>query len=374
MRDSIESEENKNELIRQEFKYEYEKQAASDSIKSIEEKRIQEAMIEKKNAEIESKEKEKMMLYGGLGLIALFSLFIFNRFRVTRKQNKIIEQQKIDVEKQKLFADEQRDKAELQQHLVEEKNKEIMDSIHYAKRIQSAILPLEENVNDHLGENFILYKPKDVVAGDFYWLEQKDDSVLFAACDCTGHGVPGAMVSVVCVTGLNRSVREHGLVDPGLILDRTREIVIQEFEKSEEGVKDGMDVALCSLKKQEDQFILDYAGAFNPLWIIRKEKDEVEEIRPDKQPVGKYIDSKPFTTKRIQLQKGDSIYVFSDGYADQFGGEKGKKFKTANFKKLLLEIKDFPMSKQKEMLDQNFENWRGEIDQIDDVCVIGVRL
>ena len=152
-----------------------------------------------------------------------------------------------------------------QKHEVESKNKEITDSITYAKRIQSAILPPEKVVKESLEDSFILYKPKDIVAGDFYWLEQKNGKVLFAAADCTGHGVPGAMVSVVCNNALNRSVREHGLTDPGKILDKTREIVIEEFEKSDEEVNDGMDIAICSLEGNS----LQYAGAHNPLWVIR---------------------------------------------------------------------------------------------------------
>lgn len=376
MRDSIESEENKSEIIRQEYKYEYEKQATADSIKSAEEKKIQQAEIARKNTEIKAKEKEKQMLYGGLGLIALFSLFIFNRFRVTRKQNKIIEQQKKEVEKQKNFADEQRDKAREQQYLVEEKNKEILDSITYAKRIQSAILPSDKLIKTYLENSFVLYKPKDIVAGDFYWLVplDKQNGVLFAAADCTGHGVPGAMVSVVCNNGLNRSVREYGVTDPAKILNKTRDIVMEEFSKSEEDVKDGMDLALCKLSKSGESTVLDYAGANNPLWIIRKGTEEVEEIKGDRQPVGKYIENKPFKSHSVVLNPEDTIYIFSDGYIDQFGGEKGKKFKSANFKRLLLSIQDQPMEKQQVLIDEAFEEWRGTIEQIDDVCVIGVRL
>ena len=277
--------------------------------------------------------------------------------------------------------------------LLAEKNKEITDSIQYAKRIQKAILPPNKLFERSLPNSFILYKPKDIVAGDFYWMEAPSSSlegggqtplpsgaaegglVLFAAADCTGHGVPGAMVSVICNNGLNRSVREYGLTDPGKILDKTREIVIQEFEKSEEEVKDGMDIALCSLSVNSNQStLLQYAGAHNPLWIIRKEADEVEEIKANKQPIGKFDNPEPYITHTLELQKGDTIYVFSDGYADQFGGEKGKKLKTANFKKLLLSIQNETMDKQKQLLEDAFEKWKGDIEQLDDVCVIGVRV
>ena len=270
---------------------------------------------------------------------------------------------------------------EEQKQRVEEKNMEITESITYAKRIQEAILPPAEKFRKYLPESFVLYLPKDIVAGDFYWLETADiDSaqsvVLFAAADCTGHGVPGAMVSVICNNALNRSVREYGLSDPGRILDKTREIVISEFEKSEEEVKDGMDISLCSLRLRSDcnSAMLSWAGANNPLWIIRKGVGEVEEVRADKQPIGKYTDPKPFTTHTIELQKGDTIYVFTDGFQDQFGGNKGKKFKATNFKKYLLTIQDQSIEKHTQLIDKVFENWRGPIEQIDDVCVIGVRI
>ena len=223
-------------------------------------------------------------------------------------------------------------------------------------------------VKEYLQESFILYKPKDIVAGDFYWLEQKDGKVLFASADCTGHGVPGAMVSVVCNNGLNRSVREHGLSDPGKILDKTREIVISEFEKSEEDVKDGMDIALCSLEGNK----LLYAGAHNPLWIIRN--GEIIETKANKQPIGKFDNLLPYTTHTFDLLKGDTFYIFSDGYPDQFGGERGKKYKSGNFKKFLISIQEYPMEEQHKLLDEEFENWKGKIEQIDDVCVIGVRV
>ena len=211
-------------------------------------------------------------------------------------------------------------------------------------------------------------------------------TILIAAADCTGHGVPGAMVSVVCNNGLNRSVREFGLTDPGKILDKTREIVIQEFEKSEEEVKDGMDIALVALQNEKQNenerndphsphsFSLCYSGAHNPLWIIRKGASEVDEIKANKQPIGKFAQAVPFETKEVQLNSGDTIYIFSDGYSDQFGGEKGKKFKSSNFKKLLLSIQNKPMNEHKNILWERVEEWQGNLEQVDDVCVIGIRL
>ncbi|MEX2482986.1 MAG: tetratricopeptide repeat protein [Brumimicrobium sp.] len=362
-RDSIKSEENQKEIIRQEYKYEYDKQATADSIKAAEEKKVTDAQLAAQEAQLKQEEVQRYTLYGGLGLLFLFGSFMYNRFRVTNKQKGIIQQQKSEVELQK-------HEAEYQREIVEEKNREITDSITYAKRIQSAILPPQKLVREYLPESFILYKPKDIVAGDFYWMEQVKNTILFAAADCTGHGVPGAMVSVVCNNGLNRSVREYGLRNPGEILDKTRAMVISEFEKSEEEVKDGMDISLCVLDLKMQY--LQWAGANNPIWIIRN--NELLETKPNKQPIGVVDNPQPFTTHEIELQEGDIIYVFTDGFQDQFGGEKGKKFKPANFKKLLLSISSEPMGKQREVIDETFEQWKGNLEQLDDVCVIGVRI
>ncbi len=255
---------------------------------------------------------------------------------------------------------------------IQEQFSEIQDSINYAKRIQSAILPSDRIVKESLADSFILYKPKDIVAGDFYWLEKSSDQVLIAACDCTGHGVPGAMVSVICNNALNRSVREFGLKEPGKILDKTREIVISEFEKSEDEVKDGMDISLCSLSLSA--LTLYWSGANNPLWILRKDSTEIEEIKADKQPIGKYAAAKSFTTHQKNLEKGDLIYLITDGYQDQFGGDKGKKFKAAELKNLLVSISKETMESQKKKIDEAFETWRGKLEQIDDVCIIGIRV
>jgi tetratricopeptide (TPR) repeat protein len=359
-KESIESEENQKEVIRQEYKYNYEKQAAADSVKAAESDKVKNALLTAEKIKNKQQQQQAYFLYGGLALALLFGGFIFNRFRITKKQKGIIENQKHIVDE--AYGE------------LEEKNQEILDSINYAKRIQSAILPPHKLVKEYLPDSFILYKPKDIVAGDFYWMETSINSVtnqkaiLFAACDCTGHGVPGAMVSVVCNNGLNRSVREYGLTDPAKILDKTREIVISEFEKSEDEVKDGMDIAICSLEGNT----LKYAGAHNPLWIIRK--GEILETKANKQPIGKFDKQLPYTAHTFELEKGDSIYIFSDGYIDQFGGEKGKKFKPTAFRNLLLSIQDKSMEEQRTLIDEAFETWKDRFEQVDDVCVIGVRL
>ena len=372
LRDSIFNEENTKKTVQMQMQFGFDKKMAADSIANAKAQELKEVEIAKQRAEIKVKKNQQYALFGGLFLVLVFAGFMYNRFTVTRKQKQIIELQKHEVEQQK--------------EIVEEKNKEITDSIQYAKRIQNAILPPIKLVKEHLPQSFIVYKPKDIVAGDFYWMEslsavhssqfsvhselstENSELILFAACDCTGHGVPGAMVSVVCNNGLNRSVREHGITDPGKILDKTREIVIQEFEKSDDVVKDGMDISICTLQGNT----LKWAGANNPLWIIRN--NEFIEYKPNKQHIGKIENPKPFITHTIELMKDDTLYIFTDGYQDQFGGQNGKKFKSSKLKELLISIQDKNMDEQQEIINQTFELWKGNSQQIDDVCIIGVRI
>ncbi len=322
-------------------------------------KKESQILLLKKAKEIQEVENKKqkvisITLIVGFILVLTFSIFIINRLLIIRKQKTIIESQK---------------------HLVEEKNKEITDSITYAKRIQSAILPQPKLVKEYFKESFILYKPKDIVAGDFYWFEVIDDLIFFAAADCTGHGVPGALVSVVCHNALNRSVKEFNLKKPSDILDKTREIVISEFEKSDEDVKDGMDISLCVIDLKSN--LLNWSGAHNPLWILKKNSlglVEVFETKANKQPIGKFAFAKPFTNHEIQLFENDEIYISTDGFQDQFGGAKGKKFKASEMKEILILNSHKTMNEKLNLLDQTFENWKGELEQVDDVCIIGVRL
>jgi serine phosphatase RsbU (regulator of sigma subunit) len=297
-------------------------------------------------------------------IIAILGAIAYKNYRTQKSQANIIREQMI-------MAENQRDEIQNQHLQLEEKSREITDSINYAKKIQEAILPPMRLVEKHLPDSFIFYLPKDIVAGDFYWMEQVSDQVIFAAADCTGHGVPGALVSVVCSNALNRAVREFQLTQPAEILDKTLEIVIERFARSEEEVKDGMDIALCSYNPKNMQ--LEYAGAHNPLWIIREGATEIEEIKGNKQPIGTYAEHTPFTNHNVQLNKGDSVYLFSDGYIDQFGGEKGKKLKSVNFKKILLSIQDKTIDQQHGQLQKSFAEWKEGIEQLDDVCVIGFR-
>jgi serine phosphatase RsbU (regulator of sigma subunit) len=281
----------------------------------------------------------------------VFSIFLYKRWKIAKEQKVLIEEKN---------------------RLVELKNREILDSISYAKRIQSAILPPEKLVKEFLVNSFILYKPKDIVAGDFYWMETQRDTIIFAAADCTGHGVPGALISVVCHNALNRSVREFGLIEPGAILDKTREIIIEEFAKSEDDVSDGMDISLCALNTET--LTVKWSGANNPLWFVLHQSNEVRELKANKQPIGKYSKYEAFDTHTIQLEKGDSLYLFTDGFADQFGGKDAKKYKSKNMKELILRVKDRPMDEQKRLFEEAFDNWKGELEQVDDVCVLGIRV
>lgn len=351
--DSLLSEENQRKILSHQYQYAYERKAASDSLKTIEEKIVSDAQIATQKAQLDTEKTQRYALYGGVGLLVFFGGFMYNRFRITRKQKDIIELQKNEVEGQKA--------------LLDKKSQEILDSIIYAKRIQSAILPPDRIVKNLLKDSFVLYKPKDVVAGDFYWFSQADDITLFAAADCTGHGVPGAMVSVVCNNALNRTVREYGLTDPAEILNKVREIVVTEFAKADEDVQDGMDIALCSIEGNK----LTYAGANIPLILIQDGLIQV--IKPDKQPIGKYLNTSPFTDHHFELNKGDTVHILSDGFVDQFGGPLGKKFKASSFRKELLRIKNMSMDEQNNELENTFTSWKGSEEQVDDVCVIGYR-
>ena len=255
---------------------------------------------------------------------------------------------------------------------IERKNTDILDSINYAKRLQNAVLPSMNRWEKELPNSFIFYKPKAIVAGDFYWLMSDEDTVFFAAGDCTGHGVPGAMVSVFCADSLSRSVRNRKLKTPATILDQARSFVIEMFEYAEEDIRDGMDISLCKLNTVSLK--LEWAGANNPLWIWRKSSQKIEIFEGDKQPVGNSYSQKPFTNHSIQLFEGDCLYLFTDGYADQFGGPDKRKFRVSGLRELLQSIGHKNILEQKNDVYKAFTSWQGEVDQIDDVCVIGVRV
>ncbi len=257
---------------------------------------------------------------------------------------------------------------------VEEKNKDITDSINYAKRIQYAILPPNEKIKTMFPESFVLFLPKDIVSGDFYWCGQWGPHVLIAAVDCTGHGVPGAFLSIVGSNLLNQNVNELGLTKPSVILNSLNKglskIIHQNNKK--DAVKDGMDISLCSINYQTKK--LEYAGAYNPLWLIRDMK--FIEIKADKVPIGASFDNNvhTFTNHEIDLLPGDTFYLFSDGFADQFGGHDGKKFKYKQLQNLLLSIQSNTLEEQKEILHEKIDAWKGNLEQVDDILLLGVRI
>jgi serine phosphatase RsbU (regulator of sigma subunit) len=261
-----------------------------------------------------------------------------------------------------------------QKEIIEENNKHITDSIKYAKRIQEAIIPGEDVVSSLLKNSFVLYKPKDIVSGDFYWIERKANKILFAVVDCTGHGVPGAFMSIIGFNGLNQIVNEYNYTKPSEILTQLNRTISMTLRQTVEDtmIRDGMDMAICCIDLDTNK--LEFAGAFNPLFIIRN--NEVLEIKGDKQPIGNFIghDNYVFSNKEIDLLPDDKLYLFSDGYADQFGGPMGKKLKYNYFRQLLLENHSKPMQAQKEAIDTFFEQWKQGYEQIDDVCIIGVAI
>ena len=377
VRDSISSQQNNKEIAKMEMQSDFEKKEAV--AKAEHEKQI--AIEEEKN------KKQRVIIFSvviGLLLVVIFSIFILNRWRVTQRQKKIIEIQKEEVDKQRELADSrriiaeeqkyvietQKTEVEKQKKLVEDHQKEIIDSITYAKRLQEAILPPLDFVKKHLPDSFILYKPKDIVAGDFYWMEELDNTIFIAAADCTGHGVPGAMVSVVCCNAINRTVKEFGLRETGKILDKVTELVLETFEKSGEDVKDGMDISLMAIHKTNKQ--INWSGANNPLLYFSN--GEAIEIAADKQPVGKHDNRKPFTTNTISYLPDTTFYLFTDGYADQFGGPKGKKFMYKKMQAKLLEVSNKPMNEQKKNLDETITEWKGSTEQVDDICIIGIKI
>jgi serine phosphatase RsbU (regulator of sigma subunit) len=265
-----------------------------------------------------------------------------------------------------------------QKEQLEEKNKDITDSINYAKRIQEALLPSSEMRLKLFPESFMFFRPRDIVSGDFYWFAEKNGKRLIAAVDCTGHGVPGAFMSMIGNSFLGEIVNERSLTRPGLILDKLRSMVIRSLKQSdaESGANDGMDISLLSFREHNpaDGVIkVEWAGANNPLWIVRK--GECIVYNPDKRPISySRGNSLLFTNHTIELQKGDTLYIFTDGFADQFGGPKGKKFKYKQLQEIISGIQNEPMDKQEAVLAKVFSEWKGSLEQVDDVLVIGIKV
>jgi len=343
LNDSLFSAENISNVANQESKMKEDQMAAGFKEEQI-----------KKGAELKQQKIISFSFTIGFVLVLVLIFVVFRSLKQSREKNKIIENQKA---------------------VVELHQKEIIDSITYAKRLQQAILPAEAEIKKYLPENFLFYNPKDIVAGDFYWMHTTEKAVYIAAADCTGHGVPGAMVSVVCSNALNRAVKEFALTETGEILDKVRQLVIETFEKSDKDVKDGMDISLARIQKIknsiEEKTEIQWSGANNSLWYIQN--NALTEIKANKQPIGKYSNPVPFTTHTREFSSAVTFYLFSDGYADQFS-TRDKKLMTKKFKEILLSIQHLALHEQGKYVEKYHIDWKGDMEQTDDVLVIGIKI
>lgn len=394
IKDSLTSQESKKIIAELQTKYETEK-----NIQKIE---LLNRENEIKDARVQRQRILSLTFIIGFCMILVFSLVTLRMYNQKKAANILLAQQKEEITtqrdeitkqkehleilnyelaEQKEEITVQRDKIEIQNknlqeanHIIEHKNKHITDSIKYAQKIQQAILPLDSHLDQLLPEYFVLYKPKDIVSGDFYWVDAVKDSIIFSAVDCTGHGVPGAFMSIVGHNLLKQAVIENQITKPSEILNYLSKKINATLKQSdkEKGVKDGMDLAICNLNLKKKQ--LQFAGAYNPMYLLRN--NEIQIFNADKYPIGAAFsdDFKSYTNHEIALQTGDMVYVFSDGFVDQFGGPKKKKFMNKQLREVLLEIQHFPMPEQKNMLLAVFENWKGTDEQIDDVLIMGIRI
>jgi serine phosphatase RsbU (regulator of sigma subunit) len=347
MRDSLNNLSNQKALITQNTKYEYEKKAAADSVRVYEEKKVI-------NAQLKQEKTQRIALYGGLILVGLFGAFMYNRFKITKKQNDLIQIQKTELQ--------------LQKELVEAHQKETLDSIHYAKRIQTALISNSDFITQHIPNNFIYFNPKDIVSGDFYWATLHNNKFYLAVCDSTGHGVPGAFMSLLNMGFLSEAIKEKNIEKPNEVFNYVRERLTATI--SHDGQKDGMDGILICIDKSHNT--IEYVAANNEPILIRN--SEILELNKDKMPVGVGERNQSFTLHAIDLQVGDTLYLYTDGFADQFGGPKGKKFKYKQLNEMLLSAKESSLPEQKDLLSSTFDNWRGNLEQVDDVLVIGIKI
>jgi len=323
--------------------------------------------------QLETLEKQKLILYFvlfALLLVSILGYYIYRGYKIKKEANIKLEEKNRTISLQKDEIEKQRDLAAAQRDQIAYQKKHITDSIMYAKRIQTALIPSLELFSDKL-EHFVLYKPLAIVSGDFYWVASQGNKQIIISADCTGHGVPGAFMSMLGVTMLNEIVSGKHILMPDQIIENLRQGIIKSLNQvaEEDSVKDGMDIAVCLVDFDEN--ILWYSGANNPLYLVRG--GELIHYRADKMPVAIHYRMTPFTLHKIELQKGDAFYIFSDGYSDQFGGPKQKKFMSVQLKETLVAMAGKPMLQQGERLSEIFEEWRGDGPQIDDVSLIGVR-
>ncbi|MCB9223909.1 MAG: tetratricopeptide repeat protein [Crocinitomicaceae bacterium] len=352
-KDSIFNSNNKEDIVRLGMQHQFEKESYLDSISNAQKMKMSEMTYLK---QIEDQERQKKYSIVFIVVVLIIAILFFRAYRIRTKSSKIIEEKKHEVEEKNA--------------LLEQKNQDILAGIQYSKRIQHSILPETNKFKSQFKDVSVLYLPKDIIGGDFYWAQETDDYFYWSVIDCTGHGVPGALVSMVAYNALNYVVMELKKERPADILDELSRIIEKEFTKDGHTGKDGMDLALCRIEKSTNQ--LTFAGAMNNVLICRG--DEKIELKADRQPVGYFEKRKPFTQHEFQLFSNDRLYMFTDGYADQFGGLKGKKLKYTQFLQLILGIQQMSLQDQSKELKAHFQNWRGDIEQIDDVCVLGVEL
>lgn len=354
IKDTLNQEEKKTEIARKELEFEYNKRMAEDSIRNAEEAKVKDLKIKASKAQIEKDKILKIALGSGLAMVIILGVLIFNRFRITRRQKQIIEIKSKQTEEQKA--------------IIENKNKEILDSINYAKKIQYTLLAHDEFLKDNLKDHFVLFMPKDIVSGDYYWAAKKEDRFYLACCDSTGHGVPGAFMSLLNIGFLNEAIVEKNISDPAEIFNYTRERLINSISKDDQ--QDGFDGILMCVDYSLNQ--ISYVAANNAPMLISNGR--LSELPYDKMPVGKGEVYKSFTKHSVTFSKGDLLYLCTDGYADQFGGPAGKKFKYRQLESLINDTASLPLHEQKTQIEKTFIEWKGKLEQVDDVCIIGIRI
>jgi serine phosphatase RsbU (regulator of sigma subunit)/tetratricopeptide (TPR) repeat protein len=335
------------QIQRQQLEYDYGRRHLADSILFQQKQRLNDLELQAAEGRLLRARNTRILLVVIMIILACAGVFVLNRFIVMRRQKRIIESQK---------------------QQVETKNEEILDSINYARRLQTAILPQMKDIKRYLNAD-VLFLPKDIIGGDFYFFEKHKSRIFFAVCDCTGHGIPGALMSVVCYEALEKAIRTFRLKTPAEVLDKAREIVIDTLQASDQNIKDGMDCSLLMIDQLRET--VQWAGANNGLWLVKN--GELTELKPDKQPVAFYESPKSFTNHSLQIEPGTSVYLFTDGYADQFGGYGAKKYKNKTLKKYLSGISDSTVDEQTRLLKQNFLDWKKDLDQVDDVAIAIVK-
>jgi serine phosphatase RsbU (regulator of sigma subunit) len=301
--------------------------------------------------------RQQLIIYASIAILLLVLGFAVYAYRSS------IQKKKINKE------------LDMKNRDIEERNREITDSINYARRIQHAIMPEHSSIVNSLPDSFILFKPKAIVSGDFYFYFKDKERTFIAAADCTGHGVPGAFMSLIGYEKLHDATAQTA--HTGEVLSMVNKGIRAALRQTSDtgSTRDGMDIALCALEAKNGGMQVSYSGANRPLWIIRKDSNELEEIKPTKKAIGGFTDEEQiFDAHDLHVKKGDAIYMFSDGYADQFGGAQGKKLTTKRFREFLLEIKNFSMAEQYQKLDTFIESWRNREEQLDDILVIGIRV